>query len=117
MSEESLEEMACYQMPKNSAVSSMLAMNNLKDWLEDYNKRHPHSLCPLDILSPRCTSELLNKWLAVFVTETRNQKGEPYPPKTIYSILCGILREMRVRIPKLHELARSCFYQIYKDVG
>ncbi len=39
--------------------------------------------------------EQLNHWLSVFVVETRQTTGEPYPPATIHSILSGILRYMR----------------------
>ena len=52
-----------------------------------------------DLLLPTCSPELLNKWLCVYVTETRNQAGDPYPPRSIYALLCGILREMQVQEP------------------
>ena len=32
----------------------------------------------------------------MYVTETRSKAGKPYPPKTVYALLCGILREMNV---------------------
>ena len=100
VSGEKLESMSTYSMPKNSALNSKWAINNLTDWVADHNLRHPDSLCPQDLLSPFCSIENLNKWLPVFVTETRNQQGEPYPPKTIYILLCGILREMRTKNPE-----------------
>ena len=37
----------------------------------------------------------LSHWLALFVTEVRKTDGEQYPPKSIYQLLCGILRFMR----------------------
>ena len=48
---------------------------------------------------PSCSKELLNEWLCVYITETRNHNGEKYPPKTLYSLLSGILREMRAKNP------------------
>lgn len=36
-----------------------------------------------------------NKWLTLFIAETRNQNGDQYPPRTIYAILSGILHYMR----------------------
>ena len=45
---------------------------------------------------PFCSKEILKKWLCINVTQTQNQDGDAYPPKTIYALLCGILREMRV---------------------
>ena len=57
-------------------------------------------MCPPAILTPFCFKELLNKWLSVFITETRNKNGDPYPPKTVYNLLCAILREMRTQNPE-----------------
>ena len=42
----------------------------------------------------------MRKWLPVFIAETRNRNGDLYPPKTLYSLLCGILRHMRVENPE-----------------
>ena len=83
-------------MPENSARSSRWALNNLRSWFDEYNKRNEDDKCPAEILTPSCSKEILNKWLCVYVLETRNHVGQPYPPKTVYSLLCGILREMRV---------------------
>ena len=91
-----LKAMATVTLPKNSARSSKWAIKNLRDWLVDYNYRNPENECPEDLLLPFCSKEILNKWLCIYVTETRNQNGDAYPPKTIYALLCGILREMRV---------------------
>ena len=99
ISAEELEGMAKYKMPKNSAVSSRWAMKNFHEWFKDYNRKNADKLCPEDLLLPTCSPELLNKWLCVYVTETRNQAGDPYPPRSIYALLCGILREMRVQEP------------------
>lgn len=87
-------------MPENSARSSRWALNNLRSWFDEYNKRNEDDKCPAEILTPSCSKEILNKWLCVYVLETRNHVGQPYPPKTVYSLLCGILREMRVSNPQ-----------------
>ena len=39
---------------------------------------------------PSCSKEMLSNWLYVFISVTRNQTGEPYSPKTLYTLLCGI---------------------------
>lgn len=96
-----LEDMAQFKMPKNSAQASKWAIKNLADWAEEYNRRNPDNPCPAEILSSSCDSkELLNKWLCVFVSETRSKSGQPYSPKSIYALLCGILRQMRAENPK-----------------
>ena len=98
-SDEQLHSMSFYMMPKNSATSSRWAMKNLSDWREEYNHRNPDKNCPEEIMLPSCSKELLNEWLCVYITETRNHNGEKYPPKTLYSLLSGILREMRAKNP------------------
>ena len=51
-------------------------------------------LVPEDILSSTDPS-LLCKWLSVFVGETRKKDGTPYPAKSLYLLLTGVLRHMR----------------------
>ena len=97
ISTDELEAKATRTMPKNSAISSKWAVRNFNDWFKDHNGRNPGSKCPEDVLSPYCSKEILNKWLRLYVIETRNQNRDPNPPKTIYALLCGILREMRVK--------------------
>ena len=36
--DDTLESMASYHMPKNSAQNSKWALNNLKEWFADYNQ-------------------------------------------------------------------------------
>ena len=84
------------QVPKNTKVNTKWTMKNFTDWVFDYNMRHPHEeQCPKIVLNSSCPTEDLNKCLSVFIVETRNHDGQPYPPKTIHCILCGILRHMR----------------------
>ena len=50
--------------------------------------------CPESVLTDM-DSTMLNKWLAVFVAETRKVNGEAYPPATLQSLLSEIQRYMR----------------------
>jgi len=36
------------------------------------------------VLRSDCSADVLNVWLPVYVTETRNKEGKKYCPKTIY---------------------------------
>ena len=36
----------------------------------------------------------LNYWLSKFVQEVANSKGKVYPARTLYEIICGILRHL-----------------------
>lgn len=80
------------KIPKTTAASTKWALNIFTDWLEDHNKRNEDDIVP--VVTPSCSKEDLNKWLPVFIAEVRSQQGEAYPPRTIYSILSGILRFM-----------------------
>ena len=95
VSEDNLQSMATFTMPNNSARASKWATTNFRAWFADYNLRNPEQTCPGEVLLPSCSKELLNKWLCVYVAETRSKVSNPYLPKTSYA-LCGILREMRV---------------------
>ena len=37
----------------------------------------------------------MNKWLARYIAETRREDGSPYPPKSLYSLLTGLMRHIR----------------------
>jgi hypothetical protein len=99
VSTEEVRDLKTKQIPKNTEASSKWAIKNLRDWYTDYNERNPDCKCPDSILSPSCTKEELNKWLTVFISETRNHNGENYPPKSLYAIVTGILRSMRLENP------------------
>ena len=63
----------------------------------------------LECLDP----DVVSKWLCHFVMETRQENGEPYPPKSIYALLCGLHRVQKdnnilldksdVRFQELHK--------------
>ena len=86
-------------VPKNTGQSTKWAMSNLHEWYKDYNTRNPDVPCPEIFLSPTCSKREIDKWLCVFVTETRSKTGNSYPPKTIMSLLSGILCSMRSSNP------------------
>ena len=84
-------------MPKNTETCSKWALKTLHDWFTDYQERNQDSPCSESFLTPSASKENLNKCLTVFIAEARNQAWELYPPKTIYSLLTGILRSMRAK--------------------
>ena len=99
VSENEIKNLEKRQVPKTTDASTRWAFKILKDWVYEFNDRNGEEQCPESILSPSCTKEELNKWLNLFIAETRNQNEDQYPPRTIYAILSGILRKFR--IPKL----------------
>ena len=81
-SSEDLLSMSIYRMPENSARSSRWALNNLRSWFDEYNKRNEDDKCPAEILTPSCSKEILNKWLCVYVSTT-GMTGSHYNNCTI----------------------------------
>ena len=76
-------------------------MANFKSWKKARNERFADDLekqVPDDLLLSDDAS-LLNKWLKLYVAKTRKQDGSKYPPKTLYQLLAGLLRDMRSRNP------------------
>ena len=41
------------------------------------------------------SGDKLNKYLSFFIKEVNRQDGKPYPPRSLYSIVSGILRLLR----------------------
>ena len=85
-------------------------MSNFTSWKKGRNDRFaddPEKQVPDDLLLSDDAS-LLNKWLKLFVAKTHKQDGSEYPPKTLYQLLAGLLRDMRSRKPNnLLQLPRS----------
>ena len=67
--------------------------NRNERFSDEPGKQVPNSLLKLD--SP----ELLSKWLKLFFAEARKQDGSRYPSKTLYLLLSGLLRYMRLNNP------------------
>ncbi len=76
-------------VPANTVRRNAWAVNNLMSWAKARNEENPGDLVPVDLLECRCP-DVVNKWLCRFVMETRQESGEPYPPKSIYALLCGL---------------------------
>ena len=54
-------------------------------------------------------------WIPRFVTEVRNKKGEPYPPRSIHLLLAGLQRYMfdkNLGSPKFLNRSESAFRDI-----
>ena len=88
------------QPPQTTAYSTKWTNTNFDDWKKNRNEQHPDNLVPDD---PFITgnAEQLCQWLSFYVTETRSCKCEPYPPKSLYQLLSGLLRHCRSLNPSI----------------
>ena len=78
-------------MPLNTNKNNQWALKNYTDWSTLRSQRAPNDPVPEDVLSSMDPG-VICKWLCRYVLETRQENGKQYPPKTIYSLLCGLLR-------------------------
>ena len=99
VSPKSAAELSIPTPPKNTRNSTCWAVHNLDEWFKWHNSQPGAEQCPVEFLSADCTAEMINKWLQVYIVETRNKSGEPYPPKMLHTLLSGILCHMTSKNP------------------
>ena len=81
-------------IPANMEANTEWAARNFKAWTDWRIAQDPDNPVPGDILSSGDTVAL-NKWLSVYVIETRKQDGERYPASTLNLLLCRLIGYMK----------------------
>ena len=86
-----------YKVP-NTEKNTQWSMRNFEAWKKARTDAKLEA-CPDDLL---CSTDpaVLSEWLSLFAAETRNAKGKPYAPTSIYQLLSGLLRHMRTANPE-----------------
>ena len=108
LSSEELGSLCKSNVPRNTQTSTKWAMDNFHAWLShrNSNAESEGDKCPETLLEDMDSAQL-NKWLAVYIAETKKVSGEPYPPSTLQSLLSGLLRHVRsiddTRAPNIFE--------------
>ena len=121
LSSKELEKLSTPFIPKNTETSTKWAIENFHQWLSHRNSSavSEDDKCPESLLTDM-DSTMLNKWLAVFVAETRKVNGEPYPPATRQLLLSGILRYMRSidpqKAPNIFEKKNPAFKDLHSTM-
>ena len=87
-----LAELSKGYIPPNTEKNTGWAMRVFEQWQE--SRRARGNPVP-EIFQKLYDCTALSHWLALFVIEVRKTDGERYPPKSIYQLLCWILRFMR----------------------
>lgn len=84
-------------VPKNTAAMTKWAVSNFLAWRTCRNEKFQGNEAKQvpSTLFESSDPTLLSNWLSLYCAEARKQDGGPYPPKTLYALLCGILRHMR----------------------
>ena len=85
-------------VPDNTQRTTAWCLNIWHEWSASRRERSYDYPPPPHI----CTVKQLNEWLCNFVLEIRRKDGNKYPPNTLYSVCCGILRHVRSYLPEIN---------------
>ena len=120
-------------IPTNTAKSTGWALNTFTTWAKQRNARcgdqDKENACPVDLLEKKYSPDIVCSSLQRFIMEARRTDGSKYPAKTLYSILCGLLRYSRQvqpdpvnfldrkdsRFKKLHGTCDVVFRKLQQD--
>ena len=128
VSDSEIEKSSKGYIPKNTSRSTSWAVRVFTQWIEQRNK-HMEITYPLDLLEKAYGHSIICECLQRFVSEARRADGTNYPPKTIYQILCGLLRYSRenhsdpinfldrkdTRFKKLHATCDVIFRTLHEE--
>ena len=93
-----VQDLCSPKPPKSTEQCTKWALKNFHAWKQERNHIHSEEPVPDDLLETASPEEI-SRWLAHYVAEMRNTRRKPYPPKTIYQLLTGILRHLRLTQP------------------
>ena len=94
-------------IPKGTQRSTEWACRIWDEWCKSRRENH----CEYPPRPHLCSDESsLDSWLSKFILEIRKQDGKEYPPNTLYSIACGILRHVRNYAPQINFFSQSQFH-------
>ena len=93
-SPEALATLSLGFVPKNTLTNNDWALSNFMQWAEWRRKAYPGDPVPVDVLTS-VDAVILNKWLSLYIIETRKQDGQRYPTSTLNLLLCGLKRHMK----------------------
>lgn len=93
-------------IPKSTRHSTKWALKMFCEWQMARENQDPklescsfafdcNKVQQLDVGITEMSAETLNFWLAKFIQEICKANGERYPPRTLYSIACGLNRHLQ----------------------
>ena len=82
-------------VPKKTQTSNKWSLTTFREWMAQRNERCGEDPCPENILETQ-DAHSLAKWLSLYTIEVRKKDGSKYPASTIYLLLCGLQRVMRL---------------------
>ena len=94
VTEDMIEQSSKGIISKGTAKATSWAIRIFSDWITQRNK-HNSEVFPSDLFDKPYPIDTTISCLQRFVSKARRVDGTPYPPKTLYQILCGLLRHSR----------------------
>ena len=82
-------------VPIKTRNNTSWAVKVWTDWASARNKNLLPEELPFSSLLSDLTLSEMNFWLSRYVLEIRKKDGDPYPPNTIYQLVCGLQRFLK----------------------
>ena len=108
VTDDDIVQLKLSQINKNTSKNTKWSFNLFENWRNARSGQIPE-LHTMD----KC---MMAFWLTRFIMEVRNVKGDEYPPKTLYQIVCGLLRHLRekgVHDKNFLDNKDPCFAEFY----
>ncbi|XP_076083571.1 uncharacterized protein LOC143054444 [Mytilus galloprovincialis] len=90
VTDEEMSNLVNDKMNANTKKNTKWAVGVFNQW-RSFRAQNRDPILELHMMNAEC----MNYWLERFVMETRKQNGDEYPPKSLYYIVCGLLRHCR----------------------
>ena len=81
--------------PTKTKEQTEWAVKVWKEWALSRNTRFLSDKQPFSTTFCELTVSEMDFWLSRFVLEVRKRNGDPYPPNTLYQLICGLQHQLR----------------------
>ena len=94
---EAVKSARAASIPTKTREQTEWAVRVWKEWALARNTRLLSDEQPFSVTFCDLTGSEMDFWLSRFVLEVRKKNGDPYPPNTLYQLICGLQRQLRER--------------------
>jgi hypothetical protein len=93
ISDSEIERLISSQENQNTKRNTRWAVGVFENWRQEKNKNVPLEFAVPDLLYMDVSA--MSYSLTHFVCDARKRDGSEYPPKSVYYLVCGLLRHLR----------------------
>lgn len=87
--DEEISNLVNEKMNANTKKNTKWAVGVFNEW-RSFRAQNGDMIMDLHMMD----AESMNYWLERFIMETRKKNGDEYPPKSLYYIVCGLLKTL-----------------------